>query len=623
MKYTTPLFRRPNVRALAASLIAYLMLATPLAPLAAPRNVGAARTPAPASPADAPDRALKAAPVPAPLAAASLSVTKTDSFVDADMNGQADPGQTVTYSVTVTNTGNMDATNVTLTDTVDSNTTLQAGTVMASPVGFDDAYNVVGNVGITVPDGANDLLANDVDPDQGNNSSLTVSAIGTDNSAPFSFTTANGGLVESGAADGSFTYKPAAGFSGADTFTYAAVDNTGKTATAAVTLTVGAVALWFVDDDAAAGGDGTLARPFNCYTGASGGVQTCFSDTASDDPGDVIFLYAGTYTGGYALLNNQRLLGQGMSVTLAAAAGVTPESYSDALPANNSDPATVSLVTTAPATNAVNLGVGNSNTLRGFSINNTTGADIASTASGFGTLTASEVALGGNGQALNLDSGTLAATFTSISSTSSAGQGVALDQVAGSLTSTGGTFVVDPTTQCVLVTGSTADINFGNTSCTLATDGISLQNNSAGTRTFGTLSVSGGSGAGFLHANGGGATNVTGAATITNPAGVGIDVDSSNANLSFAATTVNKNATGNIGVDLTNNPTRTISFTTLSVTTTNAFALNTNNSGTVTAGGGSLTQSGAGGGAASLTNTALGLTFALASAARSNFFCAL
>jgi hypothetical protein len=615
MKYYTPLFRRPNVRALAASLIVYLMLAAPLAPLAAPRNVGAN---APAAP-DAtlpdvptlPDAALKAAPapVPAPLAAASLSVTKADAFTDVGSDGLADPGQTVTYTVTITNNGPDDAANVTLTDTVDSNSTLQAATVMSSPIGFDDEYNVIGNVGID-PTAAEGLLANDTDPDNPSNSNanLTVSAIGTDNSAPFSFTTANGGLVESSTTDGAFTYTPGPGFSGDDTFTYTTSDNTGKTNTATVTLTVSAVAIWFVDDSADPNGNGTLAKPFNCYTGTTVPATgpTCFSDSAADDPGDVIFLFDGTYTGGYTLLNNQRLLGQGMSATLASAAGVTPEPYTITLPAPGNNPSNVTLTTTLPATNAVNLASGNNNTLRGFTGGNTTGADIAAPA--FGTLTVSEVALNGNGQALNLDSGALNATFVSISSNTSAGQGINLDQVTGTLTSTGGTTVTDPTTQCVLVTGSTADINFGTTSCTLATDGISLQNNSAGTRTFGTTTVTGATGVGFLHALGGGATTV-GTTTISNPGGVGIDIDGSNASLSFGTTTVTKNATSGIGVDLTNNATHTIGFTTLNVTTTNAFALNANNSGTVNAGGGSLTQNGAGGGAASLTNTALGLTF--------------
>ena len=455
---------------------------------------------------------------------------------------------------------------------------------------MDESFSVLGNVRIQPP-AASGLLANDTNPNTGNTTGLTVSGPTTGPS--------NGQATVN--ADGSFSYNPNPGFTGTDSFTYT-VTSSGGSDTATVTLNVAGL-IWFVDDSATPGGDGRLTAPFNCLVGAG-----CFDPAAADEAGDNIFLYAGAYpdTGALTLLNNQKLIGQGTNAgtTLQAAAGVTLPPHSDALPALNGDPSTVTVTSTAAG---IVLTAGNNNELRGFTVGNTTGAKIQSAA--FGTLTVSEVALNGTGQALNLDSGTLAATFIAIASTSSAGQGINLDQIAGSLTATGGTSITDPATQCVLVTASTANINFGNTSCTLATDGISLQNNSAGTRTFGTLTVTGATGAGFLHSGGGGAVNVTGATVITNPGGVGIDVDGSNANLSFAATTVNKNATGGIGVDLTNNATRTIGFASLAVTTTTGFALNTNNSGTVNVGGGSLTQSGAGGGAASLTNTALGLTF--------------
>jgi hypothetical protein len=493
--------------------------------------------------------------------------------------------------VTITNSGPDPAFNVTLNDTVDPNTTIVPGSATSTPIATDETYDVLGNVRIQ-PNAANGLLANDVNPNTGNNTGLTASG-------PTTGPTNGQATVN---ADGSFSYNPNPGFTGTDSFTYT-VTSSGGTDTATVTLNVTGM-IWFVNAAASPGGDGRLTSPFNCLVGAG-----CFDPVAADDPGDNIFLYTGAYsdTGALTLLNNQKVIGQGTSsgTTLDAAAGVTLPPHSDALPALNGNPGSVTVTSTA---SGIVVTTGNTNTLRGFTLGNSaSGAKIFSTA--FGTLNVSEVALTGTGTALNLDSGTLAATFTSIASTSAAGQGIALDQIAGTLTSTGGTTITDPATQGILVTASTADINFGNTTVSDATDAISLQNNSAGTRSFGTITTTGGTGVGFLHSTGGGAVNVTGATSITNPAGNGIDIDASNANLSFAATAVNKNSTGGIGVDLTNNATRTISFTSLTVTTTNAFALNTNNSGTVNAGGGSLTQSGAGGGAASLTNTALGLTF--------------
>src|ERR1051325_9720571 len=116
-----------------------------------------------------------------------------------------------------------------------------------------------------------------------------------------------------------------------------------------------------VDDSAAAGGDGRLTGPFNCYTGTSNSAQTCFSDTAADDPGDNIFLFSGNYTGGFQLLNNQRLIGQGATNTLANIGGVTVPAHSDALPVTGGINPTIT--TSTATTNAISLGSGN--TLRG------------------------------------------------------------------------------------------------------------------------------------------------------------------------------------------------------------------------------------------------------------------
>src|SRR5262249_39064215 len=218
------------------------------------------------------------------------------------------------------------------------------------------------------------------------------------------------------------------------------------------------------------GGNGRLTSPFNCYTGTSGPSQTCFSDTAADDPGDVIFLFSGSYTGGNTLLNNQKLVGAGASDTLANISGVTVPPGSDTLPATGG--ANPTITTTVAATNAINLGSGN--TLRGFTVGNTTGSKIGGSA--FGTLivgnsTTPDVTLNGTGQALALTNGTLslAGKFSAVATSSSAGQGIFLSQVADSDGAGGGSFsfgsttVSGSTTQGILVQQSTGDINFGNT----------------------------------------------------------------------------------------------------------------------------------------------------------------
>ncbi|MCA1633538.1 MAG: cadherin-like domain-containing protein, partial [Acidobacteria bacterium] len=586
-----PALRRS--RTSVAILLAYLVLFTPLAPVSA-QVVKVKRAPAPqGSPQPGKGKEApggqKTVTLPTALAAPNITATKVDAF-PSHPSGQAEPGDTITYTVTITNNGPDPATGVQFTDTVDPNTSLVPSSITTTPIANADSASAFGNVRISTANGAPNLLANDCDPDPGGgpctNTGLTASG---------PTTSTNGGNVVVNS-DGSFSYNPAPGYTGTDTFTYTATDGAGKTDTATVTITVGPTLVWFINNDPAApaGNDGRITSPFNSIASYNASAPT-------KDPNDIIFIYQGTsaYTGNLTLTSGMKLIGQGYALQTETGA---PPAGSDALPGATANP-----VINSTAGNTVTLNT--NNTIRGLTLNDSAGIDLTGTS--FGTLTVSNVTLSGTGRALSLTTGTLAATFDSITSTSSTGgQGILIQtNVAGTMTVTNGTTITNPATQGILVTGCTASINFGNTSVTGGTDAISLSNNSAGTRTFGTITTSGNSGVAFLHSTGGGTTNVTGATTITNPGGVGIDVDSSNADLTFAATTVNKNSTGGIGVDLTNNATRTIGFTSLTVTTTNAFALNTNNSGTVNSGGGSLTQSGAGGGAASLTNTTLGLTF--------------
>src|SRR5207244_12222965 len=95
-------------------------------------------------------------------------------------------------------------------------------------------------------------------------------------------------------------------------------------------------------------------------------------------------------------------------------------------------------------------------------------------------------------------------------------QGIKLAKYAGTV-DFGSTTISGNTTQCILIGTTTADISFGNTSCTGGSDGVSFQNNSnAGhVLTFGTLNVSGGSGNAFLHGAGGGNVTAIGAATLS------------------------------------------------------------------------------------------------------------
>src|SRR5439155_5330455 len=106
----------------------------------------------------------------APMFAPIITATLAD---DIGLGAKKNPGATITYTAVISNTGS-DASNVVYTDVLDNNTTLVGGTVKTTPIAFDDAYTVIGNVRIQ-PNIAQGLLANDIDPDTGNNTGLTAS----------------------------------------------------------------------------------------------------------------------------------------------------------------------------------------------------------------------------------------------------------------------------------------------------------------------------------------------------------------------------------------------------------------------------------------------------------------
>ena len=113
--------------------------------------------------------------------------------------------------------------------------------------------------------------------------------------------------------------------------------------------------MWFVNNSLGSG-DGRLSSPFNTLAAA---------DTAASASGDRTFVFtgAGTYTGGFGLLLNQRLIGQGVVDTnFDIALGITPPATSVARPLING---------TRPTINGtVTLATGS--TARGFNVNNTT-----------------------------------------------------------------------------------------------------------------------------------------------------------------------------------------------------------------------------------------------------------
>ena len=119
-----------------------------------------------------------------------------------------------------------DSFSYTVTDGAGGSATATATVTVAAanqdPVAVDDSFAIVRDTGIT-----GSILGNDADPD---GDAIVVGNAGD-------FDSAQGGKVAL-KADGSFDYKPLAGFEGIDTFTYTVGDGRGGSAVATVTINV-------------------------------------------------------------------------------------------------------------------------------------------------------------------------------------------------------------------------------------------------------------------------------------------------------------------------------------------------------------------------------------------------
>jgi hypothetical protein len=545
MKSLTSLsLRRRNVNVFIACLLTFALFTMPFVPMASALERADRRDPSTHQAAPT----VKHSPGSSTVTAAepvlfvpTITATKVDAIIGDDGDSKADPGGTekIEYTVVVSNSGTTDATNVVFSDTIDTHTTLVGGSITTQPIAVADSFSALGNVRIQVADGANDLLNNDCDPDPAGgpctNAGLTITTLGGDNSAPFAGTSTQGGQVTATTGNGSFEYNPAPGFTGTDTFTYTVSDATGKTDTATVTITVTGM-VWFINSALGVNGDGRLNSPFNCYTGPG-----CFSAVAADDPGDSIFLFNGSYTGGNVLLANQRLIGQGAKDSLQNIAGVTVPTFSDPLPATNATPSNVTILTSAAAANPVNLGT--NNILRGFTVGNvgTGGAGIAGTS--FGTVTISgpaagneDVAINSNGQALGLNTGAIANQgFLSVTSSGGASN-IVLSTITGTLNLGTGT-LSGASSNSVDITGGTVNVNYsGGISKSSGTGALlNVTGGHTGTLTFqtGTLNASAGTGLQFNNADG--TYNFNGTNTL-NGGDAGIDItNGSGGNFTFSA----------------------------------------------------------------------------------------
>ena len=179
--------------------------------------------------------------------------------------------------------------------------------VPVAPIARNDAYTTVEDTPINIP-AATGVTAND-----------TLNAVsGANVTVTYPTTTTQGGTVTLGANSGAFTYTPAVGFVGTDTFSYT-LSNGFASSTATVTITVTAAQVtqgFFVDSVNGNDATGSFATgsPFRTIQAAV---------TAAGAGADIV-VRPGNYTGAINLLDGQRLLGSG-STLVNAQAVVRPE----------------------------------------------------------------------------------------------------------------------------------------------------------------------------------------------------------------------------------------------------------------------------------------------------------
>ena len=356
-------------------------------------------------------------------------------------------GDTIPYTVVITNSGGADATGVTLTDPTPTNTTLVPGSLHASPLANNDAYTAVGNtklyVGVAAPAGEPSLVL------PAGQALFAYDVTITDTTALVSYTQPSHGAVTVNN-DGTFVYTPTVGYTGGDSFTYTLKNNADATLTdtGTVTITMPNI-VWYVDNSGA-NGNGSSTSPFNSLAGAAGASVAT----------DIIYVYqgSGAYSG-IALKSGQALVSE------YAALVVGGNTLRAAVPAN---------VPTLSGSSGSIVALSTGNIIDGFIITNSSGngisgstigttaiADIVvsvtggtalnATTSGTLTVTGALNTLNStNGTALNVANVNIGAgglTFKSISAGAGANNGITLDTTGstGGLTGTGARCTSPPT----------------------------------------------------------------------------------------------------------------------------------------------------------------------------------
>ena len=513
-------------------------------------------------------------------------------FNDSNGDAKVSPGDVLLTQIVISNATATPLTTVVVNDTLTANTTYVAGTIVVTT---GDTYALTGNTPATFGTGGigPGLLANDYHGDGANVNTSTglsvalVNGVGIGGAITVKDAANNAltaGSVNVGA-DGTFTFTPAAGYTGTAAFTYSISDGSGIVGSATVHLGVAGL-VWYVDGSAAGGGDGTFGNPFNNLAPVS----------AVDHATDTVVLH-GTVTtaAAFVMKTGEILYGDGSTYTVNGHA-ITTGSATDS--------------TINHSAGGITLASGN--TIDGVDLSGTTAAATGVTDGGatVGALTINHMAIGGQGQIIDIDQGgTLNVALKSAASTGFSGvsQGGAIDlqgvsgtvgvagttSITGTQTSggidvaaagltatfTGATTLTTGATAALTLAGGTANFNGGaaittTTGAALTTTGgtlniasgsistttghiVDMTNTTVGTVALSSLASSAavvGSAIKMDNVDGGtfGATTVN----VAGAAGDGIHIGTgSSTAFTFGNTTIAAITNGNQGIDISGNTT--------------------------------------------------------------------
>ena len=437
--------------------------------------------------------------------------------------------------------------------------------VSDAPTANTDSFDVVGNtglfVGVSRPAGqagrvtASSVLANDTDPDT---PAAELVAQQVSDAA-----TALGGRITINS-DGTFAYQPPAGETGVtDSFTYRVCDatpcNAGTAANSTGTLNLPiAGQVWYVDNTAAAGGDGRSQTPFDTLAEAE----------AASGAGDTTFVFDGDNTssglgGGYTMNNSERLIGEVSGLTLDPDGG-GPLATVDLYPATAGKRPLLTasgkdVVTLASKSTVTGLGLDPSGAGGGIS------GDAGVDAPTISDVTINDTGTTGSQPGLELNGTTGTTNISDLSVSTDGATGVRLTNAGKVVFASSGTVsIVSDRAAGLDVTGTTlTDSEFDSITVTRSGNGGVSLTNVVGPTKFDDLALTTTSGAvpAFAMSNAGSVTvPAAGSATLNATGGPAVDVTGS-ANASLAFDSVSSTGSANDGINIAGLGTGTFSAT--------------------------------------------------------------